>query len=47
MWWFTPVLSALERLRHKNFNFKASLGYLARCCFKKKKKKKVQNSNMT
>jgi hypothetical protein len=25
--WFTPVISALRRLRHEDYEFKASLGY--------------------
>jgi hypothetical protein len=35
--WFMPLLP--ERLRKKDCEFEASLGYIARLCLKKKKKK--------
>lgn len=34
MWWLTPVISALGRLK-ENFEFEAHLGYAVRPCFKK------------
>jgi hypothetical protein len=35
---YTPVIPAFRRPKQKNPKFKASLGYLARPCLKKKKK---------
>jgi hypothetical protein len=35
-----PVIQALRRLRQEHCEFKASLGYIARSCLKKKKKTK-------
>jgi hypothetical protein len=35
-WWHTPVISALRRLKQEDFEFKASLGYRARSCLRKK-----------
>ena len=35
MWWAMPVIPVLGRLRKKDCKFKASLGNLARRCFKK------------
>jgi hypothetical protein len=32
----TPVIPALKKLRQENYEFKASLGYIARACFKNK-----------
>jgi hypothetical protein len=29
MWWFTPVISALRRLRQEELEFQASLGHVA------------------
>jgi hypothetical protein len=36
MWWYTLVISALWRLRQKDNEFKACLGYIVRSCLKKK-----------
>jgi hypothetical protein len=36
-WWYTPIISALGRLRHKDGEFQASLSYIVRHCLKKKK----------
>jgi hypothetical protein len=30
VWWYTPVFSVLQRLRHKNHELKAFLGYIVR-----------------
>jgi hypothetical protein len=44
LWWHTPVILALGRLRMEDPQFKASLSYIAKSCLKKKKgqKKKKQ-----
>jgi hypothetical protein len=34
-WLFTPVTSGLWKLRQENLEFKGSLGYIVRPCFKK------------
>jgi hypothetical protein len=39
MYWHTPVIPALRRLRQKDLKFEASLGSMERTCLKKKKKK--------
>jgi hypothetical protein len=33
-WWHMPVILVLRRLRQKELEFKASLGYRARLCLK-------------
>jgi hypothetical protein len=35
VWWFTPVIPALRRLRQDNHEFKVILGYVTRSCLKK------------
>jgi hypothetical protein len=42
VWWYTPVISALGRLRQEDCESKASLEYIVRPYLKKKKKKKSQ-----
>jgi hypothetical protein len=38
MWWYTPIILALERMRQENFQFEVSLGYTVGPCHKNKKK---------
>jgi hypothetical protein len=38
VWWYTPVIPALGKLRKEDHEFEASLGYIARAVSKKKKK---------
>jgi hypothetical protein len=40
VWGFTPVVSALERLRQENHEFKASLGYKDPISKKTRRKKR-------
>jgi hypothetical protein len=40
VWWCTPVIPALGKLRQEDCEFQASLDYTVRSCLKKKKKKK-------
>jgi hypothetical protein len=39
VWWFTPVLLALGRLKQEDHEFNASLGYIGRPYLRKKKVK--------
>jgi hypothetical protein len=39
MWWHTPVITALRRLRQEDHEFEVSLGYVVKCCVNKKKRK--------
>jgi hypothetical protein len=43
--WYTPVISALGRLRHEEPKFEASLGYVERPNFNKTKNTKQKNNN--
>jgi hypothetical protein len=36
MWWLITVISVLQRLWQEEHELKASLGYIASSCFKKK-----------
>jgi hypothetical protein len=40
VWWCTPVISALGRLKQEDLEFEANLDYRVRPCLKKKK---IQN----
>jgi hypothetical protein len=42
VWWYMPVILALEKLRQENHDFKAKLGYMAKHCPQAKTK---QNSD--
>jgi hypothetical protein len=42
-WVQMPVISALGRLRQKDYEFKASWGSIARPCLKNKNKLKIKN----
>jgi hypothetical protein len=37
LWWYTPVIPALRRLKQEDYKFKASLGLTLRSYLKKKK----------
>jgi hypothetical protein len=39
VWWYTPVIPELRRLRQEDHKFKVSLGYIERLSQKKKKRK--------
>jgi hypothetical protein len=38
-WWHMPAILALSRLRQENYEFKASLSYIARPCLNNKQTK--------
>jgi hypothetical protein len=42
VWWHTLVISALWRLRQKDCELEASLGYISRFYLKKPKNNKIQ-----
>jgi hypothetical protein len=39
-WWYIPVIPALRRLRQEDYEYEASLNYIAKFCLKKKKERK-------
>jgi hypothetical protein len=43
VWWGTPVIPALSRLRQEGGEFEVSLGYLVRPCHKQITKQKQQH----
>jgi hypothetical protein len=47
VWWCTPVIPALGRLKQEDLLFKASLGYIARPCLKKKAEKVNINAELS
>jgi hypothetical protein len=38
VWWFTPIISELRRLKQEAYKFNASLGYMVSPCLNKIKK---------
>jgi hypothetical protein len=42
--WYTPVISALGRLRQEDVQFKSSLGYILRSCLKKTTKRATKEN---
>jgi hypothetical protein len=38
VWWLTPVIPALGRLRQEGSEFEASLSYIARSCLRTKQR---------
>jgi hypothetical protein len=47
VWWYTPVIPALEKLRQEDLKFEVSLGYIVISCLKKKKKRKKKKTKTT
>jgi hypothetical protein len=45
-WWYMPVNLASGRLRQEDCEFKASLGYIGRPCFKKQNKNRDKSSDV-
>jgi hypothetical protein len=43
VWWGTPVIPALRRMRQEDGEFQASLGYVVRHCFKKLKRERERD----
>jgi hypothetical protein len=43
VWWHTPVISALRRLKQEDCEFDVSLNYIVRPCSQKEKKKAHRN----
>jgi hypothetical protein len=41
-----PIIAEFGRLRHKDQDFKANLGYLVRPCQKKKKKEEEEETKI-
>jgi hypothetical protein len=39
VWWGTPAIPTLRRLRQEDHEFKANLGYISRPSFRNKKQK--------
>jgi hypothetical protein len=40
--WVTPLIPALKKLREKDLEFEANLGYIGRLCLKKTKQSKLK-----
>jgi hypothetical protein len=47
VWQYTPVISAIKRLRQEDHKFKVSLGSIVKFCLKKQSEGKVKKNRIT